>query len=87
VPRLGESARDAWFGLGFDAAQDRLAQLDFLVRAAQPRQVLGPKRSTPIASRARSASDASATRSSRASTPPRRVLGAHAAGISAWIEG
>ena len=36
VPHVwAKSERDAWFGLGFAQAQDRLAQMSFLVRAAR----------------------------------------------------
>ena len=34
---IARSERDAWFGLGFAQAQDRLAQMTYLVRAARGR--------------------------------------------------
>lgn len=90
VPHVvARSERDAWFGLGFAQAQDRLAQLVYLSRAAHGRtaEVLGEaglevdrwSRTLGFAALARA-------QASRLDADARAVLDAYAAGVSAWIE-
>jgi penicillin amidase len=90
VPHIwAKSARDAWFGLGFVQAQDRLAQLSFLVRAARGRtaEVLGPEAlDADRLARTLGFGRLGDAQLMRLDASTRRVLDAHAAGISAWIE-
>lgn len=90
VPHIwAKSARDAWFGLGFVQAQDRLAQLSFLVRAARGRtaEVLGPDAlDADRFARTLGFGRLGDAQLARLDAATRRVLDAHAAGISAWIE-
>jgi penicillin amidase len=90
VPHIwAKSARDAWFGLGFAQAQDRLAQLSFLVRAARGRsaEVLGPEAlDADRFARTLGFGRLGDAQLARLDAATRRVLEAHAAGISAWIE-
>ena len=90
VPHVwAKSARDAWFGLGFAQAQDRLAQLSFLVRAARGRtaEVLGPEAlDADRLARTLGFGRLGDAQLVRLDAATRRVLDAHAAGISAWIE-
>jgi len=90
VPHVwAKSERDAWFGLGFAQAQDRLAQLSFLVRAARGRtaEVLGPEAlDADRLARTLGFGRLGDAQLLRLDAATRRALDAHAAGISAWIE-
>ncbi|RIL07875.1 MAG: hypothetical protein DCC71_01350 [Proteobacteria bacterium] len=86
---IARSERDAWFGLGFAQAQDRLAQLTYLVRAARGRtaEVLG-RDGLEVDRWSRTLgfgrlADAQWERVDRAT---RDALAAYAAGVNAWIE-
>lgn len=86
---LAASQRDAWFGLGFAQAQDRLAQLVYLVRAARGRtaEVVGPEGVVADRwSRTLGFGRLADVRAERVDADTRRVLDAFAAGVSAWIE-
>jgi penicillin amidase len=87
VPHIwAKSARDAWFGLGFAQAQDRLAQLSFLVRAARGRsaEVLGPEALEADRFARTLGFGRPATPNSRLTR--RRRARCACGGISAWIE-
>ncbi len=90
VPHIGaKSERDAWFGLGFAQAQDRLAQMTFLVRAARGRiaEVLGPDGlDADRLARTLGFGRLGDRQLQRVDAVTRRALEAHAAGISAWID-
>lgn len=86
---LAASPRDAWFGLGFAQAQDRLAQLVYLVRAARGRtaEVIGPDGVLADRwSRTLGLGRLADARAERLDAATRTVLDAYAAGVSAWIE-
>ncbi len=90
VPHIwAKSERDAWFGLGFAQAQDRLAQMIFLVRAARGRtaEVIGPDGlDADRLARTLGFGRLGDTQLARVDAVTRRALAAHAAGISAWID-
>lgn len=86
---LAASRRDAWFGLGFAQAQDRLAQLVYLVRAARGRtaEVIGTDGvAADRWSRTLGFGRLADSRVQRLDPDTRAVLDAYAAGVSAWIE-
>jgi len=85
---LARSEHDAWFGLGFAQAQDRLAQLVYLARAAQGRsaEVLGEDAlDVDRWSRTLGFARLAHAQAARLDGDTRRVLEAYAAGINAWI--
>lgn len=90
VPHVvARSERDAWFGLGFAQAQDRLAQLVYLARAARGRsaEVLGADGiEVDRWSRTLGFTRLAEAQLARVDMDTRRVLEAHAAGVTAWIE-
>ena len=90
VPHIwAKSERDAWFGLGFAQAQDRLAQMIYLVRAARGRtaEVIGPDGvDADRLARTLGLGRLGDMQLARVDAPTRRALEAHAAGISAWID-
>jgi penicillin amidase len=86
---LATSRRDAWFGLGFAQAQDRLAQLVYLVRAARGRtaEIVGSEGVLADRwSRTLGLGRLADARAERLDADTRSVLDAYAAGVSAWIE-
>jgi penicillin amidase len=86
---LARSEGDAWFGLGFAQAQDRLAQLAYLVRAARgcTAEVLGEDGlAVDRWSRTLGFGRLADAQLARLDAPTRRALEAWAAGINAWIE-
>jgi penicillin amidase len=89
VPHVwAKSERDAWFGLGFAQAQDRLAQMTFLVRAARGRtaEVLGPEGlDADRFARTLGFGRLGDAQLARLDATSRGILEAHAAGVSAWI--
>ncbi len=89
VPHVrARSERDAWFGLGFAHAQDRLAQLLWLRRLALGRtsERIGAA-GLPADRWARTLDFAGLAERdlSRASPESRRVLNAYADGVNAWL--
>jgi penicillin amidase len=90
VPHIvARSERDAWFGLGFAQAQDRLAQLTYLARAARGRsaEVLGADAlAVDRWSRTLGFTRLAKAQLARADGDTRRVLEAYTAGVNAWIE-
>ncbi len=89
VPHVrAQSEVDAWFGLGFAQAQDRLAQLVWLRRVALGRSAERIGEAGLASDRwARTLDFAGlAARDLRAASPEaRRALSAYAAGVNAWI--
>jgi penicillin amidase len=89
VPHVwAKSERDAWFGLGFAQAQDRLAQMSFLVRAARGRsaEVLGPAGlDADRFARTLGFGRLGDAQLAHLDATSRGILEAHAAGVSAWI--
>jgi penicillin amidase len=86
---IARNERDAWFGLGFAQAQDRLAQLVYLVRAARGRsaEVLGQDAlDVDRWSRTLGFARLAQAQLGRVDTDVRRVLEAYAAGVNAWID-
>ncbi|MEE2679587.1 MAG: penicillin acylase family protein [Myxococcota bacterium] len=85
---LAANERDAWFGLGFVHAQDRLSQMLWLVRLARgtTAEVLGPV-GLPADRQARTLGLARIAEGEweRLGEPARGVLQAYAAGVNAWI--
>jgi penicillin amidase len=82
------SERDAWFGLGFAHAQDRLAQMTWLVRAARGRAAEAVGREAIEGDRWSRTLGFGRLADARAATldaPTRRVLEAYAAGVNAWV--
>ena len=83
------SERDAYFGLGFAQAQDRLAQMVWLARAARGRvaEVVGAEGlATDRWSRTLGFGRLADARASHLDAAARRLLDAYAAGVNAWIE-
>lgn len=79
---------DAWYGLGFAHAQDRLAQMTWLSRSARGRAAEWVGRPALAADRTARVLGiaAAAEREARRLEPEtRRVLDAYAAGVNAWI--
>jgi penicillin amidase len=90
VPHVrAASERDAYFGLGFAEAQDRLAQMTWLVRAARGRtaEVLG-RAGLPVDRWSRTLGFGRLGDARAAALDPvdRRLLDAYAAGVNAWID-
>lgn len=89
VPHVrAQSERDAWFGLGFAHAQDRLSQMLWLRRLAQGRSAeqIGPD--GLLADRwARTLDFAGLAKRdlARASPEARAALAAYSAGVNAWL--
>jgi len=82
------SASDALFGLGFAHAQDRLAQMVWLVRSARGRaaELVGPDALPADRAVRLLGIGALAEREARRLDPEtRRLLEAYAAGVNAWI--
>jgi penicillin amidase len=83
------SERDAWFGLGFVHAQDRLAQMSWLARVARGRtaEAIGPE-GLPVDrwSRTLGLGRLADAQAERLDAPTRARLEAYAAGVGAWIE-
>lgn len=83
------SERDAWFGLGFVHAQDRLAQLSWLVRVARGRtaEVVGPAGlAADRWSRTLGFGRLADARAAELDGGARGRLEAYAAGVTAWVE-
>jgi penicillin amidase len=90
IPHIrAENPRDAYFGLGFAHAQDRLAQMIWLLRAARGRtaEILGPE-ALPADRLARTLGFGrlAAREAERLDRATQRKLEAYAAGVSARIE-
>jgi penicillin amidase len=86
---LARSERDAWFGLGFAQAQDRLGQLTYLARAARGRtaEVLGRDAlDVDRWSRTLGFGRLADAQVARLDAPTRSALDAFAAGVGAWVE-
>jgi len=86
---LAKSEADAWFGLGFAQAQDRLAQLVYLARAARGRtaEVLGEAGlETDRWSRTLGFAELARAQAARLDPDTRRAMEAYAAGVGAWVE-
>lgn len=88
VPHVrAASDDDAWFGLGFVHAQDRLAQMTWLVRAARGRtaEVVGPEGlEADRWSRTLGFGALGEAQAARLGPATRRALEAYAAGVNAW---
>lgn len=83
------SERDAWFGLGFVHAQDRLGQMSWLVRVARGRtaEVVGPDGlAADRWSRTLGFGRLADARAAELDGDARRRLDAYAAGVTAWVD-
>jgi len=89
VPHIrGEHPADAWLGLGFVQAQDRLGQLLWLRRSARGETAawIGPAGlAADRWARTLDFARGAARDLERASPQAREVLGAYAAGVNAWL--
>ena len=85
---LAANELDAWFGLGFAHAQDRLSQMLWLVRLARgtTAEILGPP-GLPADRYARTLGLGRIAEAEweRLGEPARAVLEAYAAGVNAWL--
>jgi penicillin amidase len=90
VPHVrAASERDAYFGLGFAHAQDRLAQMTWLARAARGRtsEAIGPAGlEADRWSRTLGFARLAEAQAARLDPATRARLDAYAAGVNAWIE-
>lgn len=83
------SELDAYFGLGFVHAQERLAQMNWLVRAARGRTAGAIGRDGLVAdrwSRTLGIGRLADTRAEQLDAATRRRLEAYAAGVNAWVD-